>query len=261
MASLMDDLTGQPRYVPTILADKTCGIMAVQAILAALFHRERTGRGQFVEVPMFETMVSFLMVEHLYGRTFDPPQGPTGYSRVVAPWRRPYRTADGYVCMMAYTDRQWLRFWSALGKPEMMKDPRFVDMPSRTRNIEEVYRIAGEQLASRTTGEWIALLDELEIPSGPVKSLDEVLDDPHLAAVGFFKRLNHPATGEIVMPDTPLQFSDSPAAINRLPPGFGEHSREVLREFGLEAAEIDALAAAGGTTIPEAADKANEPVI
>jgi crotonobetainyl-CoA:carnitine CoA-transferase CaiB-like acyl-CoA transferase len=260
MASLMDDLTGQPRYVPTILADKTCGIMAVQGILAALFHRERTGRGQFVEVPMFETMVSFLMVEHLYGRTFDPPEGPTGYSRVVAPWRRPYRTADGYVCMMAYTDQQWLRFWSALGKPEMMQDPRFVDMPSRTRNIEEVYRIAGEQLEGRTTREWIAWLDELEIPSGPVKSLDEVLDDPHLAAVDFFKRINHPTEGGIVMPDTPLQFSGSPAAIRRLPPKFGEHGHEVLREFGLTAAEIDALAAAGGTIIQHATAKASEPV-
>jgi crotonobetainyl-CoA:carnitine CoA-transferase CaiB-like acyl-CoA transferase len=244
MASLMDDLTGEPRYVPTILADKTCAIMAVQAILAALFHRERTGRGQFVEVPMFETMVSFLMVEHLHGRTFQPPQGPTGYSRVVAPWRRPYKTADGYVCMMAYTDQQWLRFWTALGKPETMQDPRWVDMAARTRNIAEVYRIAGEQLASRTTAEWIALLDKLEIPSGPVKSLDQVLDDPHLAAVGFFKRAGHPTEGEIVMPDVPLQLSDSPAAINRLPPGFGEHTREVLREFGLSASVVDALAAA-----------------
>jgi crotonobetainyl-CoA:carnitine CoA-transferase CaiB-like acyl-CoA transferase len=244
MASLMDDLTGEPRYVPTILADKTCGIMAVQAILAALFHRERTGRGQFVEVPMFETMVSFLMVEHLHGRAFHPPQGPTGYSRVVAPWRRPYKTSDGYVCMMAYTDQQWLRFWTALGKPETMKDPRWVDMAARTRNIAEVYRIAGEQLASRTTAEWIALLDKLEIPSGPVKSLDQVLEDPHLAAVDFFKRADHPTEGKIVMPDVPLQLSDSPAAITRLPPGFGEHTREVLREFGLNATDIDALAAA-----------------
>jgi crotonobetainyl-CoA:carnitine CoA-transferase CaiB-like acyl-CoA transferase len=247
MAGLMDDLTGEPRYVPTILADKTCAVMAVQAILAALFHRERTGRGQFVEVPMFETMVSFLMVEHLHGRTFDPPHGATGYSRVVAPWRRPYKTADGYVCMMAYTDQQWLRFWTALGKPETMKDQRWVDMAARTRNIAEVYRIAGEQLANRTTAEWIALLDKLEIPSGPVKSLDEVLDDPHLAAVDFFKRVDHPTEGGIVMPDVPLQLSDSPAAIRRLPPRFGEHTREVLGEFGLNANDIDALAAAGET--------------
>jgi crotonobetainyl-CoA:carnitine CoA-transferase CaiB-like acyl-CoA transferase len=254
LASLMDRLTGEPRYAPTILADKTCGIMAAQAILAALFHRERTGRGQFVEVPMFETMVSFLMVEHLHGRAFHPPEGPTGYSRVLAPWRRPYRTADGYVCMMVYTDQQWLRFWSALGKPETMKDTRFVDMASRTRNIEYVYRIAGEQLESRTTREWIALLKELEIPAGPVNSLDEVLDDPHLAAIGFFKHFNHPTEGELVMPDVPLRFADSPAAIDRLPPRFGEHGREVLREFGVKADEIEALAAAGGLVVPNAAE-------
>ena len=258
MASLMDKLTGEPRYAPTIMADKTCAIMAAQAVLAALFHRERTGRGQFVEVPMFETMVSFLMVEHLYGRSFVPPEGTTGYTRVLAPWRRPYRTADGYVCMMAYTDQQWLRFWSAIKKPEMMQDPRFVNITARTGNIEDVYRIAGEELANRTTQEWMTLLDELEIPSGPVNSLDQVLDDPHLAAVGFFKHVEHPTAGTIVMPDVPLQFSDSPGAISRLPPRFGEHGREVLSEFGIKAAEIDALAAAGGVVIPQA--KAGEPV-
>src|SRR5262249_18710196 len=145
--------TGEPRYAPTVIADKLTGMMGAHAILAALYHRERTGRGQFVEVPMFETMAAFLMVEHLYGRSFAPAKGDTGYTRVLAPSRRPYRTSDGYVCMLAYTDAQWRRFWDAVGKPEMMQDPRFVDMSARAHNIDDVYRLAGEQLASRSTAE------------------------------------------------------------------------------------------------------------
>jgi crotonobetainyl-CoA:carnitine CoA-transferase CaiB-like acyl-CoA transferase len=251
VAGLMETLTGEPRYMPTILADKTCGLMATQAILAALFHRQNTGRGQVVEIPMFETMVSYLMIEHLYGHTFDPPKGDMGYARVLAPWRRPYRTADGRICMLAYTDRQWRRFWQAAGRPEMMDDPRFVDLAARTRHIDDVYRLAGEALAARTSREWLALFDEIEIPAGPVNALADLPNDPHLAAIGFFRHVNHPTEGAIVMPDIPLRFSDSPAEISRLPPCFGEHGREILGELGLTSESIDALAAAGALVLPE----------
>ncbi len=254
VASLMDRLTGEPRYAPTIIADKTCGLMAAQAILAALFHRERTGRGQFVEIPMFESMVAFLMVEHLHGRTFVPKRGETGYSRVLAPWRRPYRTADGFVCMLAYTDGQWQRFWGALGKPEMMRDPRFVDMAARSRHIDEVYKLAGQALAGRPTAEWLALFDSLEIPAGPVCSLDDVLADPHLEAIGFFKHRQHPTEGEIVLPDIPLRFAETPGSIDRLPPRLGEHGRELLQEVGLRPEQIAALAASGAVVLPEPSD-------
>jgi crotonobetainyl-CoA:carnitine CoA-transferase CaiB-like acyl-CoA transferase len=250
VAALMDQLTGEPRYAPTIIADKTCGLMTAQAILAALYHRARTGRGQFIEIPMFETMVAFLMVEHLHGKGFVPERGPTGYSRVLAPWRRPYRTADGHVCMLAYNDGHWRRFWSALGKPEMMQDARFVDITARSRNIDEVYRIAGEQFAGRPTAEWLALLDELEIPAAPVNTLDQVLDDPHLAAIGFFRRMPHPTEGELVVPDVPVRFADSPAGIDRLPPRLGEHGREILSEIGMRNDEIEALIAGGGLVAP-----------
>jgi crotonobetainyl-CoA:carnitine CoA-transferase CaiB-like acyl-CoA transferase len=252
IAGLMDKLTGEPRYAPTILADKTCGLMAAQAILAALYHREKTGRGQFIEIPMFETMVSFVMVEHLHGRTFVPEEGALGYARVLAPWRRPYRTADGYVCMLAYTDGQWRRFWGALGRPEMMQDPRFADMAARSRHIDEVYRLAGGQLGSRTTAEWIALFDQLEIPAGPVNSLEQVMDDPHLDAVGFFRRMQHPTEGEVVIPDVPVRFAETPAAIGRLPPRLGEHGREILQEIGMRPDEIEKLAASGGLVMPVA---------
>jgi crotonobetainyl-CoA:carnitine CoA-transferase CaiB-like acyl-CoA transferase len=252
VAALMDRLTGEPRYAPTILADKTCGLVSAQAILAALYHRERTGRGQFVEIPMFETMVAFLMVEHLHGRAFAPAEGTAGYSRVLAPWRRPYRTSDGWVCMLAYTDAQWRRFWSEVDKPEMTQDARFVDMAARSRNIDEVYRLAGEELAGRTTAEWIAVFDALEIPAGPVNSLDQVMDDPHLDAIGFFRRMRHPTEGELVVPDVPVQFAKTPAAIDRLPPRLGEHGREILQEIGMTPGEIERLAASGGVVIPSA---------
>jgi crotonobetainyl-CoA:carnitine CoA-transferase CaiB-like acyl-CoA transferase len=251
VAGLMETLTGEPRYMPTILADKTCGLMAAQAILAALFHRQNTGRGQVVEIPMFETMVSYLMIEHLYGATFVPAEGDMGYVRVLAPWRRPYRTADGRICMLAYTDRQWRRFWQAVGRPEMMNDPRFADLAARTRHIDDVYRLAGEALATRTTAEWLALLDEIEIPAGPVNALADLPDDPHLRAIGFFRHVSHPTEGAIVMPDIPLRFSDSPAEISRLPPRLGEQGREILGELGLSGGEIDALAATGALLLPE----------
>ena len=250
VASLMDQLTGEPRYAPTILCDKTSGLVAAQAILAALYSREKTGRGQFIEIPMFETMVSFIMVEHLHGMGFDPPQGEAGYSRVLAPWRRPYRTADGYLCMLAYTDAQWWRFWAEVSQPEMMKDARFVDMAARSRNIDEVYRLAGEQLTSRPTADWIKTFDKLEIPAGPVKTLNEVIDDPHLREIGFFKRMNHPTEGDLVVPDVPVRFADTPAAIDRLPPHLGEQGREILQEIGMRTEEIEALASNGGVVLP-----------
>ncbi|MSP44908.1 MAG: CoA transferase [Xanthobacteraceae bacterium] len=255
VASLMDQLTGEPRYAPTILCDKTSGLVAAQAILAALYYREKTGRGQFIEIPMFETMVAFIMVEHLHGLGFNPPQGEPGYARVLAPWRRPYRTADGYLCMLAYTDAQWRRFWAEVGKPEMTADPRFADMAARSRSIDEVYRLAGEELTSRKTADWIETFDTLEIPAGPVKTLTEVIDDPHLAKIGFFKHMQHPTEGELVMPDVPVQFAGSPAAIHRLPPRLGEHGREILQEIGMGADEIEALAAGGGVVLPGGKEK------
>jgi crotonobetainyl-CoA:carnitine CoA-transferase CaiB-like acyl-CoA transferase len=255
VAGLMDRLTGEPRYAPTILCDKTSGLVAAQSILAALYAREKTGRGQFIEIPMFETMVAFIMVEHLHGLGFNPPRGEAGYARVLAPWRRPYRTADGYLCMLAYTDAQWRRFWAEVSQPEMMADPRFVDMAARSRNIDEVYRLAGEQLTSRKTADWIKTFDTLEIPAGPVKTLEEVVGDPHLDAIGFFKHMKHPTEGDLIMPEPPVRFADTPTAIDRLPPRLGEHGREILQEIGMRPEEIDALAAGGGVVLPGAKEK------
>jgi crotonobetainyl-CoA:carnitine CoA-transferase CaiB-like acyl-CoA transferase len=247
--ALMEKLVGEPRYAPTIIADKTCGLVASQAILAALVHRERTGKGQFVEIPMFETMAAYVMVEHLYGRGFVPPRGEMGYPRVLVPWRRPYATQDGHICMLAYTDAQFTRFWQAVGKPEVMQDPRFVSLGARTRHIGEVYEAVGREMTAKTSAEWLELLDRLEIPAGPAPQLEEVLEDPHLAAIGFFREVEHPSEGRLVTPDIPVRFAGSPAEIQRLQPRLGEHGAEILREAGLDEAEIAALVASGATRV------------
>jgi len=246
-ADLMARLVGEPRYLPTIMADKTCALVTAYAVMAALLERERSGRGQFVEIPMFETMVAYNMTEHLYGHSFDPPEGPLGYPRVLAPWRRPYATQDGYICMMAYTDIQWRRFWTEVGRPEYIEDPRFVTLATRSDNIAELYRIAGECLADRPTAEWLDTLGRLEIPAAPISTLEELESDPHLQKVGFFKKARHPTEGGIVMPASPVRFSRTPAGIARLQPKFGEHSAEILREAGLSDGEIEQLMADGAT--------------
>lgn len=247
IAALMSMVAGEPRYAPMIIADKTCALSIAGAVSTALFARERTGRGQFVEIPMFEQMVSFVLGEHLFGHNFVPPMGSLGYTRVLASWRRPYKTRDGYLCMMAYTQLHWRKFWTMVGKPELHGDPRFDSIASRAGNIVELYELAGACIAGKTTAEWLALLREREIPAARMSSLDDVMADPQLAASGFFKRATHPSEGEILYTDLPVRFSDTAISPERLQPRLGEHSIEVLREAGLGANEIEALVTSGAT--------------
>ena len=149
---------GEPRYAPTILADKISALAISNAISVALLAREKTGRGQFVEIPMFEQLVSFVLAEHLFGHNFVPPMGALGYTRVTGAWRRPYKTKDGYLCMMAYTERHWRKFWPAVGKPEICDDPRFDSIATRSHNVVALYELAGACLLAKTTDEWIVLL-------------------------------------------------------------------------------------------------------
>ncbi|MDA0656956.1 MAG: CoA transferase, partial [Proteobacteria bacterium] len=196
---------------------------------------------QFVEIPMFETMVSFNMVEHLYGHTFEPPEGDMGYARVLAPWRRPYQTKDGYIGMLAYTDNHWKNFWAAVDKPELLDDPRFMSLRSRSKNIAELYRIAGDSLMGKTTDAWIKIFSKLEIPAAKIAGLEDLLDDPQLKSSDFFVHTDHPTEGKIIMSDFPVRFSDTEASIRRLQPRLGEQSEEILREAGLSDDAIAAL--------------------
>ena len=229
------------------MADKTCALVAAYSIMAALFEREKSGRGQFIEIPMFETMTAFNLTEHLFGHGFAPPEGPMGYSRVLAPWRRPYATRDSHVCMLAYTDAQWRRFWAEVDRPELISDPRFDSLSNRSDNIEELYQIAGECLADRTTSDWLDRLGRLDIPSAPITALEDLPDDEHLKAIGFFRHSRHPTEGDVVMPDIPVRFERTAGAIGRFQPKLGQHSIDVLRELGLSGDEINQLLTDGAS--------------
>lgn len=261
IAALMVDVAGEPRYAPTIMADKTCALAAVYSIIAALYSREKSGVGEFVEVPMFETMAAFVLTEHLFGHTFVPPRGPLGYSRVLDPWRRPYQTSDGYICMMAYTDPQWAKFWVAVERPDMASDGRFQTMASRSDNIGELYRIAGESLLHKTTADWLSVFERDEIPAARIASLSDVFNDPHLRSVDFFRFVDHPTEGPIVVTDQPARFGGRQAQFSRFQPKLGEHSVEVLREIGVSEKSIQELLISGATLDGAVKDEASKEVM
>jgi crotonobetainyl-CoA:carnitine CoA-transferase CaiB-like acyl-CoA transferase len=220
-----------PRYVKSVVADKVLALYVAQAVTAALFARERTGKGQAVEVPMFECMVSFLAVEHLAGKTFVPPEGPTGYSRLLNPFRRPFETTDGYIGVVPYTDGQWRRFFEIIGAPELARDERYRTQQARSRHFGQLYEIIDVALKQKSTTEWIALLKDADIPFAPVNALDALLDDPHLAAIGFWRKLEHPTEGALIQAGLPISFSLTPMEVRRHAPGIGEHTEEVLVEI------------------------------
>ena len=241
LAMLQKVPAGEPRYVPSILADKTTAVHAAYAIMLALFARERTGRGQKVGVPMFETMVGFLSAEHLGGRIFEPPVGEMGYTPVRQGMRRPFKTKDGYLCFMPYTDEHWRRFLGLIDAPEIASDERFMTMRGRQANIEMVWAEVGRQLSLRTNSEWLALIGETDIPFAVLNELEDLPADPHLASVGFWNLLEHETEGMLRLPSNPIEMSMTPPSIRRLPPRLGQHTSEVLAEFGFSVAEIEAL--------------------
>jgi len=238
---------GEPRYVNSVVADKVTGLHVAVAMLAALLHRARTGEGQCIEVPMFETLVAFNMFEHLYGQAYEPPRGPMGYPRTLSPGRRPYRTRDGWIGVLPYTDRQWAALFEVAGRPDLAEDPRFATLPNRLAHIDAVYATLAELLAERTTTEWLDAFDAAHIPSMPIHQPDDLARDPHLVATGFWQTMEHPDLGTLRYPGVPAQFSKTPGAIRRAPPRLGEHSAEILAELGYERAEIDHLVETGVT--------------
>ncbi|MGZ8196737.1 MAG: CaiB/BaiF CoA transferase family protein [Burkholderiales bacterium] len=243
VAALYHRAAGEPRYLPMVMADKTVGLIAVQMILMALFHRERTGEGQSIEIPMFENMAAFVLSEHMYLKTFDPPRGPTGDPRLLDPQAKPLATKDGFICVSANTQAQAFALFDAIGRSELKTDPRFSTIPARFRNVGEYFRIRAEALREKTTAEWLAIFEERDVPAMPYHTLDSLMEDPHLEDVAFFEKVRHPTEGTIVNMNLPNKLSSGARRDFTPAPKIGQHSVEILRELGYADEDIDRLVA------------------
>ncbi|MCY1400111.1 Formyl-coenzyme A transferase [compost metagenome] len=239
-----------PRYVPSAMADRIVGMSAVSAVSAALYHRQRTGVGQSIDIPMFETMAQFVLGDHMGGQTFDPPTGPSGYARLLSEHRKPYPTQDGYLCVMIYNDKQWRSFFQVIGRAhEFDSDPRLSTIGKRTEHIHELYQMVAEIIATRTSAEWLELLENADIPVMPMHTIDSLLNDPHLQAVGFFEYQEHPSEGRIRTLGVPSTWSRTQPTLKHHAPRLGQHSAEVLASLGYEPEQIATLAAMGVTRL------------
>jgi len=239
---------GVPRYVPNALVDRIVGLTAVGAICASLVDRDRTGRGQRVDIPMFETMAGFVMGDHMGGLTYEPPLDNGGYARHLSRDRRPYKTSDGYICVIVYNDKQWNNFFAATGRDDLRSNPKFATFAGRAVNIDAVYAELARIFETRTTAEWTGLLDKADVPVMPMHDLESILQDPHLVATKFFPVVEHPTEGPIRNMKVSATWSDTSVETTRLAPRLNQHGAEILREAGFSADEIATLIREGVTT-------------
>lgn len=229
LSSLFERVHGTPSYAPINICDRTVGLYLATAMLGALFHKQRTGEGQAIELPMFETMAQFVAGDHLGGEAFIPSLGETGYKRLVSSQRGPYPTQDGHLCVVVYTDEHWRKFSAMIGVPDLVaNDPRFANLQARTVHAEEMGAFLSSKLPEKTTREWVKLFGQADIPASPVNSIDDLFDDPHLQAVGFWQEIDHPTEGKLRVASFPGTWSRTQPDIRRLAPNLGEHNDEIL---------------------------------
>jgi crotonobetainyl-CoA:carnitine CoA-transferase CaiB-like acyl-CoA transferase len=238
LAALNRDSTGAPRYLPTIVGDKVSGLHLALAVLAGIVRRDRTGEGSAIEAPMFESMVSFIMAEHIGARAFIPPMGDAGYARLLAPDRNPFPTRDGYIAMLPYSTPHWRKFFEAVGRADLAGADWVCDPAQRSARIGELYRTVAAITPTKTTAEWLALLKTLDVPSAPVNSLDELFDEEHLNAVDFFQDMEHPTEGRLRFARTPFRVAGARAEPDRPPPNLGDSTDAILAGAGYAADEI-----------------------
>lgn len=241
IAALHHRATGEPRFVPIVMADKNAGLVATQMLLIALFHRERTGEGQSVEVPMFENIAKYVLEEHLYLSTFQPSLGEMGDPRIFDPWAKPIPTKDGWLCMAANTDQQAFAFFKAIGKSELKDDPRFCNVKSRFQNVRDYFALRSAALAQKSTSEWLKIFESADIPAMPYHTLESLVEDPHLKDVGLLRTVRHPTEGDIYEITPPNHLSCGTRDDYIPAPKVGQHSLEVLCELGYSTSEIEEM--------------------
>jgi crotonobetainyl-CoA:carnitine CoA-transferase CaiB-like acyl-CoA transferase len=234
-----------PRFVPATMADRSVGLHVVNAVCAALYSREKTGKGQRVDVPMFESLLQSVLGEHMCGYTFQPQLGEAGYTRMLSKHRRPYETRDGYVCVLMYNDKHWKAFFEMIGRQDKLADARFASAEGRGQNFDAVYGFVADEMTKRTTADWLAALERADIPVQRMNSLADIMRDPHLNAIGYFRPIEHPSEGKLVSMKVPSEWSGTQPEVRRHAPRLGEHTREVLREAGYSDAQIDGLTQCG----------------
>lgn len=238
---------GEPRLLPFMACDKTAGLYLVQAVMGGLLHRERTGEGQQIEVPMFELSVHFNLMENIGGMVYRPQYGEAGYARAKLPHRRPYKTKDGYVCILAGSTKHWQSFFRAIGRPDMAEEERITNPAIRYRSTDELYAFIADFAAEWESGPLLDMLQKADVPCGPVYDFEDLPGDPHLQAVGYFAEVEHPTEGPLMVPDVPVRFMGSPGGQQRPAPQLGEHSAELLSELGYSDEEISELGRKGVT--------------
>ena len=244
----------EPRYAPMIVADRSVGQQVAGAVSAALYYREKTGKGQRVDVPMWEHLLQIVLSDHLGGYTFDPQHGEPGYARILAPDRRPYQTSDGYICALIYNDKQWKGFLGIIGRPELMARPEFATQEARSQNYISAYAMVADEVKKRSTAFWLEALEGADIPVQRMNSLEDIVADPHLAAIGYLKMVEHPSEGRIRTLAVPSEWSESAPEYRRHAPRLGEHTREVLKEAGYSAERIERLISSGAAGVPSSGD-------
>ncbi len=231
--SLASRVDGDPRrrYIPSLIADKVAGHYGAQAMLAALVHKLRTGEGQHVEVPMFESFANFMLEEHLRDATLEPPIGPIGYPRQLDPGRQPFPSADGYISIVPYTDQKMVQLFDLLGAPEILTQPEFADPLGRFLNVTALYNHIAQLTPQKTTAQWLSLLVEAEIPAMPAIELEDIFEDPHLRETEFFRIREHPTEGSYREMTPPIRFSADANRVLRPAPSLGEHSDAIRAEL------------------------------
>lgn len=250
-ASLAQGDSAAPRFAPTVLADKIGGLYTVFGILSGLVQRERTGHGVSIEAPMFESLVSFLLAEHLGGHVFQPALGAMGYSRLTTPYRRPYQTADGYIAVMPYSTKHWVNFLTLIGQEELAQVHWVSDAALRSERIAELYQIIADKMPQKTSSQWLSVLKGLDIPCGPVNTLESLLEDPHLKAIDFFQQVNHPTEGTLLSMKHPVRFIDAETVPDLPAPNLGENSTKILLKAGFDQAAIEKLVASGALKLTD----------